>query len=72
MWIQKATRWTVVMRTTVTQALGRTIQGVLGRDPVPYALRLGGIGGVTHVTARGASDIQMNRAGRCKSLEWLM
>ena len=50
----------------------RRMVGSLGRDPVQYALHLGRIGGRTQLAAQGASDIQIQREGRWKSLAFMV
>lgn len=62
-----ATGWKVVTRAVATKALRRIVSS-LGRDPAQYALHSGRIGGATQLVAQGASDIQIERAGRWKSL----
>ena len=66
-----ATGWKVTTRTVATKAL-RWMVGSLGRDPTQYALHSGRIGGETQLAAQGASDIQIQRAGRWKSLEFMV
>ena len=41
------------------------------RGPMTYALHSGRIGGATQLAAQGASDIQIQRAGRWKSLAFM-
>ena len=50
-----------------THAL-RVIVGDVGRDPLQYALHSGKIGGTTQLAAQGATNVQIQRAGRWKSL----
>ena len=58
-----ANGWKVITRTVATKALRRMVSS-LGRDPMQYALHSGRIGGATQLAAQGASDIQIQRAGR--------
>ena len=62
-----ATGWKVITRTVATKALRRMLSS-LGRDPTQYALHSGRIGGATQLAAQGASDIQIQKSGRWKSL----
>ena len=71
MQFRTATGWKVVTRTIATKALRRMVRS-LGRDPVQYALHSGRIGGATQLAAQGASDIQIQRAGRWKSLAFMV
>ena len=50
----------------------RRMVGSFGRDLVQYALHSGRIGGPTQLAAQGASDIQIQRAGRWKSLAFMV
>ena len=65
-----ANGWKVITRTVATKALRRMVSS-LGRDPMQYALHSGRIGGATQLAAQGASDIQIQRAGRWKSLAFI-
>ena len=60
----------VVSRTEATRAL-RMLVSSTGRDPMEYALHSGRIGGATHLAAQGASELQIQRAGRWKSLAFM-
>ena len=71
MQIQSATGCTVATRTMATKALRRMV-GSLGRDPAQYALHSGRIGRATQLAAQGASYIQIQRAGRWKSLAFMV
>lgn len=55
--------WKVVSRAEVTMAL-RLIVNATGRDPKQYALHSGRIRGATQLAAEGASELQIQRAGR--------
>ena len=55
--------WKFITRTVATKALRRMVSS-LGRDRMQYALHSGRIGGATQLAAQGASDIQIQRAGR--------
>ena len=46
----------------------REAVGGVGRDPLQYALQSGRIGGATKLAAQGATNVQIQRAGRWKSL----
>ena len=65
------TWWKVVTRTVAKKAL-RWMLSSLGRDPTQYALHSGRIGGATKLAAVGASDIQIQKAGRWKSLSFMV
>ena len=65
-----ANGWKVITRTVATKALRRMVSS-LGRDPMQYALHSGRIGGATQLAAQGASDIQIQTAGRWKSLAFM-
>lgn len=66
-----ASGWKVISRAVATKALRRMVSS-LGRDPAQYALHSGRIGGATQLAAQGASDIQIQRAGRWKSLAFMV
>ena len=71
MQIQSAIGWTVATCTIATKVLRRMV-GSLGRDPIQYALHCGRIGRATQLAAQGASDIQIQREGRWKSLSFMV
>ena len=58
--------WRVFIRAEAVEVL-RLMVGSSGRDPAQYALHSGRIGGATQLTAQGASELQIQRAGRWKS-----
>ena len=58
--------WSMATRTQAVEAL-RLMVGSSERDPAQYALLSGRIGGPTQLTAQGISELQIKRAGRCKS-----
>ena len=62
--------WRVINRREATHAL-RVIVGGVGRDPLPYALHSGSIGGATQSAAQGTTNVQIQRAGRWKSLAFM-
>ena len=53
----------VVSRSEATRAL-RVLVSTVGRIPEEFALHSGRIGGATHLASQGASEIQIQRAGR--------
>ena len=57
--------WRVNNRREATHAL-RMIEGGVGRDPLQYALHSGRIGGATQLATQGATNVQIQRAGRRK------
>ena len=61
----------VINRREVTHAL-RAIVGGVGRDPLQHALHSGRIGGATQLAAQGATNVQIQRAGRWKSLAFMV
>ena len=63
--------WRVINRREPTHAL-RAIVGGVGRDPLQYALYLWRIGGATQLAAQGATNVQIQRAGRRKSLAFIV
>ena len=63
--------WWVINRREATHAL-RVIIGGVGRDPLQYALHSGRIGGATQLAAQGATNVQIQRAGRWKSLAFMV
>ena len=64
------TGWKVITRTVATKALRRMLSS-LGGDPAQYALHSRRIGGATQLAAQDVSDIQIQRAGRWKSLAFM-
>ena len=62
--------WRVINRREATHAL-RVIVGGVGRDPLQYAVHSGRIGGATKLAAQGDTDVQIQRAGRWKSLAFM-
>ena len=63
--------WRVINRREATHAL-RVIVGGVGMDPLQYALHSGRIGGATQLAAQGATNVQIQRAGRWKSLAFMV
>ena len=63
--------WKVITRSEATRAL-RLLVSCVGREPSQYALHSGRIGGATHLVAQGASELQIQRAGRWKSLAFMV
>ena len=63
--------WRVINRREATHAL-RMIVGGVGRDPLQYALHTGRIGRATQLAAQGATNVQIQRAGRWKSLAFMV
>ena len=63
--------WKVITRSEATRAL-RLLVSCVGREPSQYALHSGRIGGATHLAAQGASELQIQRAGRWKSLAFMV
>ena len=61
----------VVARSEATRAL-RLLVSSVGRNPEEFALHSGRIGGATHLASQGASEIQIQRAGRWKSLAFMV
>ena len=53
--------WRVINRREATHAL-RVIVGGVGRDPLPYALHSGRIGGATQSAAQGTTNVQIQGA----------
>ena len=64
-------RWWVINRREAIHAL-RMIVGGVGRNPLQYALHSGRIGGATQLAAQGAANVQIQRAGRWKSLAFMV
>ena len=64
-------RWKVIMRSEATRAL-RLLVSCVGREPSQYALHSGRIGSATHLAAQGASELKIQRAGRRKSLAFMV
>ena len=62
--------WKVITRTGATKARRMLISW--GRDPTQYALHSGSIEGTTQLATQGASHIQIQRAGRWKSLAFMV
>ena len=63
--------WRLINRREATHAL-RVIAGGVGVDPLQYALHSGRIGGATQLAAQGATNVQIQRAGRWKSLAFMV
>ena len=63
--------WRVINRREATHAL-RVIVGGGGRYPLQYALNSGRIGGATQLGAQVATNAQIQRAGRWKSLVFMV
>ena len=63
--------WKVITRSEATRAL-RLLVSCVGREPSQYALHSGRIGGATHLAAQGGSELQVQRAGRWKSLAFMV
>jgi len=63
--------WKVVSRSEATGAL-RLLVGSLGMIPEEFALHSGRIGGATQLARRGATQIQIQRAGRWKSSAFMV
>lgn len=61
----------VVSRSEATRALRLLVTSV-GRNPEEFALHSGRIGGATHLASQGASEIQIQRAGRWKSSAFMV
>ena len=59
--------WRVINRREATHAL-RVIVGGVGRDPLQYELHSGKIDGATQLAAQDATNVQIQRADRWKSL----
>ena len=55
--------WKVITRPEATRALQLLVTCV-GREPLQYAFHSGGIGGTINLAAQGASELQVQRAGR--------
>ena len=55
--------WRVINRREATHAL-RVIVGGVEMDPLQYALHSGRIGGATQLAAQGATNVQIQKAGR--------
>ena len=62
--------WRVINRRETTHALRVIVAGV-GRNPLRYALHSGRIGGATQLAAQGATNVQIQRADRWKSLAFM-
>ena len=63
--------WRVINRREATHAL-RVIVGGVGMDPLQYALHSGRISGATQLAAQGATNGQIQRAGRWKSFAFML
>ena len=63
--------WKVVSRSEATRAL-RLLVSSLGMDPEEFALHSGRIGGATQLARMGATEIQIQRAGRWKSSAFMV
>ena len=63
--------WKVVSRSEVTRAL-RLLVSSLGMNPEEFALHSGRIGGATQLARMGATEIQIQRAGRWKSSAFMV
>ena len=63
--------WKVITRSEATRAL-RLLVSCVGREPSQDALHSGKIGGATHLAAQGASELQIQRARRWKSLAFMV
>ena len=63
--------WRVINRRVATHALRVIVDGV-GMDPLQYALHSGRIGGATQLAAQGATNVQIQRAGKWKSLAFMV
>ena len=63
--------WRVINRRETTHALRMIVAGA-GRDPLQCALHSGRIGGATQLAAQGASNVQIQRADRRKSLAFVV
>ena len=61
----------VVSRSEATRALRLLVTSV-GRNPEEFALHSGRIRGATHLASQGASEIQIQRAGRWKSSAFMV
>ena len=59
--------WITFTRTKVVAA-SLLMTGSSGRDPAQYALHSGRVGGATKLAAQGVPELQIQRAGRWKSL----
>ena len=65
-----SSEWKVISRSEATHAL-RLLVSNAGKDPMQYALHSGRIGGATQLAAEGASELQIQRAGRWKSMAFM-
>ena len=63
--------WRITNRREATHAL-HVIVGGVRRDPLQYALHSGRIGGATQLAPQGATNVQIQRAGRWKSLAFMV
>ena len=63
--------WRVINRREATHPL-RVIVGGVGMDLLQYALHSGRIGGATQLAAQEATNVQIQRAGRWKSLAFMV
>ena len=63
--------WRVINSREAIHAL-RVIVGGVGRDPLQYALHSGRIGDATQLAAQGATNVRIQRAGRWKSLAFMV
>ena len=63
--------WRVINQREATHALRVTVGGV-GMVPLQYTLHSGRIGGATQLAAQGATNVQIQRAGRWKSLAFMV
>ena len=63
--------WRVNNSREATHAL-RVIVGGVGRDLLQYALHSGRIDGATQIAAQGATNVQIQRACRWKSLAFMV
>ena len=63
--------WRVINRREATHALRMIVAGA-GRDSLQCALHSGRIGGATQLAAQGASNVQIQRADRWKSLAFMV
>ena len=64
--------WRVINRREASTHALRVIVGGVGRDPLQYALHSGRIGCATQLAAQGATNVQIQRAGRWKSLAFMV
>ena len=63
--------WKVINSREDTHAL-RIIVGGVGRDYVQYDLHSGRIEGATQLACQGATDVQIQRASKWKSLAFMV